>query len=369
MKTARAVLVGAIAVFVGAAGRVDAADYYWNTTTPGIYSNTTSWSSGGPPTASDGALWSGYSGSTNETVVFNQNEAARYVFVYNGDHVTFNLNGFTWTTGGLIAQFGSGSPSFSSALLTGGGLWDNSINYAYIGIGPGRSDLTLDSGVTGRVYGAFIGDVGVSVPNASTLWVKSGGVFEVKNSDMIPLGNANNHAATVAGAGTIRPTTANPNQYVQLDTYGIIAPGDAGTGTLTMDNSLVYMRNGSTLAMEIGGLGAGQYDKLVLNKVSTYGYISFDAGAKIELNFLSSYTNGVYGDYFDLVVASTGEIVTNAGFPSLVYNLGSVTNYEARLELVTLNGTQDALRLFIVPEPVSVMLVGLGGLLLLARRR
>ena len=42
------------------------------------------------------------------------------------------------------------------------------------------------------------------------------------------------YVATITGAGTIRPTAANPSGYVQLDTYGIIAPGDAGTGTLTM---------------------------------------------------------------------------------------------------------------------------------------
>lgn len=342
--------------------QASASTYTWNVFPSGDYTNSSSWAPIGVPTSIDRVSFNA-NGFTN-TVNFTQNEVASEVQVYNGNTAIFNLNGFTWTTVGGQTFLGSGAFS-SSTRVTGGGVWDVSSQFVNIGDGDGRGDLTIDSGTAVRVLFPTIA-YQATAPNASTLWVKNGGAYEVDNASAGLVGNANNHATTITGAGTLRPTATNPSGYWQANNYGIIAPGDAGPGTLTMQDAAIYMKSGAGLAMEINGTGGGQYDQLFLQKVTTLGYISFDPGTFLSLNILPGYNDGQVGDTFNLVIADTGGIV---GLPSLQYDIGSITNYEARLEIVTFDATHDALRLTIVPEPTSTILCLSGVLLFWFRRR
>ena len=369
MKPSLRFALVALAAFLAGVPSLLGATYYWNTPS-GIYSNSTSWSSGGPPTSGDEARFTGYSGTNYETVNFNRDETANDVVVYNGDHVTFNLNGYTWTTTNssyTSSYVGGGSPS--SVLVTGGGVWDVSSFLFSLGDGSAQGDLTLNSGVvmkTGLLKVSFQ----AGVPTPSTLWVKSGAAYEIASGGNGQVGNGNNHSATITGAGTIRTTTGN-NSW-QVDNYGVISPGDAGTGTLTLQDAAVYAHSGSKLAMEIGGTNAGAFDQLLLNKVSGYDYISFDPGTSLELNFLPSYT--VTGtNTFNLVVGGNNQIVNWANLTTSFSPLSN-TNFTYSLNLIDLDATHDALQLTVVsliPEPSTLAgaAAGLVFLALVRRRR
>jgi hypothetical protein len=347
--------------------------FYWNTPS-GIYSNSTSWSSGGPPTSGDKAYFTGYSGTNYETVNFNRDETAAQVSVYNGDHVTFNLNGYTWTTTNssyTSSYVGGGSPS--SVLVTGGGVWDVSSFFFSLGDGSAQGDLTLNSGVVMK-SGLLKISSQASGPTPSTLWVKSGAAYEIALiGGTGDVGNGNNHSATITGAGTIRTTTGN-NSW-QFHDYGVIAPGDAGTGTLTLQDAAIYAHNGSKLAMEIGGTNAGAFDQLLLNKVSIggYDYMSFDSGSSLELNFLPSYT-ATGTNTFNLVVGGKNQLVNWANLTNNIsFSSLSNTNFSLSLSKISLDGTHDALQLTaisLIPEP-STLAGAAAGLILLAfvRRR
>ncbi len=347
--------------------------FYWNTSS-GTYSNGASWSpSGGPPSTGDDVRFIHYGGSTNENVIFDRNEATGFVTVGQGTHVTLNLNGSTWTTTNTTSTSSYIGSSSGTNLVTvaGGGLWDLGNHHLFIGDGNTLGALTINSGAVVRALQVKVSfQASTSVP--STLWVKSGAAYEIMSTGNGDLGKAGNPAARITGAGTLR---AGNSTNWQLNDYGVIAPGDAGTGTLTLQDGAVYMKSGAKLEMEIGGTNAGAFDQLVLQKVAALGYhyMSFDAGSKLELNFLPSYT-ATGTNYLNLVVGGKNQL---ANWANLTNNISfsplSNTNFSFSLNRINLDATRDALQLTaisLIPEP-STLAGAAAGLVLLAlvRRR
>jgi hypothetical protein len=331
----------------------------WNTFPSGDYDVAGNWAPNGHPGAGDNVR---FSAALSQTINFNANEAAADTIVQNSSTTTWDLNGFTFTTDGGQSYI------FQNATLnvTGGGLWSMPNYILNIGSGNSRGDLTVESGVTVRPYVPTI-SYQATASTPSTLWIKSGGVVSMDgfgSSSSMPIGSASNHDATLTGAGLLSVANIAPSPFAYVNNHGIIAPGDAGTGTLTMQDIYLQQFSGSKLSIEIGGTGAGQFDKLAMTgSLGTLDDMAFLAGSILEVKILASYPNAQVGDYFDLVTG--GDI---AGLPLFSYHSGSFTNYESKIEIVTLDATHEALRFTIMPEPGTMALLALGGVLLAWRR-
>jgi hypothetical protein len=112
----------------------------------------------------------------------------------------------------------------------------------------------------------------------------------------------------------------------------------------------------ATLEIELGGLNAGSdYDRLTVA-----GEMALDGIA--DVNLINNF-DPVLGDIFDVVVADS--IIDNGinyDFP----NLSGGRFFQAGIVHTV---SDDRLRFAVVPEPGSITLVVLGGVVLLRRRR
>jgi len=190
---------------------------------------------------------------------------------------------------------------------------------------------------------------------------------------------------TNSAAGTLRGDSANDTlDYDNLSastrmtatSNGAVSPGAghngsglSSVGTLSMqDIDLSLSGVSSLLRLDIGGTGAGEFDvlSLIAGDNVTAGDLTIDSA---ETNLDLFYVNG-----FDPV----------AGYAITILNYGSVTGAFDLANNLTISGASgfaaDAANyeitygansavLTLVPEPASLALVGLGGLLMLSRRR
>ncbi len=185
------------------------------------------------------------------------------------------------------------------------------------------------------------------------------------------------NAATLGGIGSFKLSTSASK--LTVNNAGILAPGtiaDGGThttGILTVDGlsqttgQTVTMTNGSTFKVHLNGYAAGSdFDQLKL--ASSTGNVTINLGGSTLdaiLGYKPTSTHSfiiIDNDGADAIVGTFNGLVEGAHF-NLSYNSN---NYDTIISYVGGTGNDVVLT---VPEPASMAMLGLGGLLLLRRRK
>ena len=152
---------------------------------------------------------------------------------------TINVTGGSLSAAGNVTNGGSGAFNLAGGVFTASNVGDIETG---ITISTGTLDIT---GTLGIVASPIIG-------------ITNNGGTIVANGEII--GNVFNNSGTLQGTGIITGNVVN---------NATLSPGNS-PGTLTVDGNLDLLAN-SNLIMEITGLDAASYDRLIVTGVLTFG--------------------------------------------------------------------------------------------------
>jgi len=312
-----------------------------------VVGGTASSSLGAPITIANGTISFGSSGTS---------AALSYIGTGETTDRVINLAG---TTGGVtLDQAGTGLLKFTSTLTA-------TVN--------GAKTLTLQGSTagTGEIAGAIVNSANAtSVTKAGTgKWTLSGsstytGATTVNAGTLLINGSI---ASAVTVSGGVFGGTGRITNSVSVGNAGTIAagnsPGILNTGTFSLTGT------GSTIAMEISGTGAGQYDQ-----INVTGAVNLNGNGRIEMTMLSGFTPGST-DIFFLVLNDSSDAISGTLFglaQAGQFTSGGYTwqvSYTGDSTGSTFTGGND-LALMVVPEPQTWILLA-GGLTVMTvfRRR
>jgi hypothetical protein len=297
----------------------------------------------------------------------------------------------------------------SGTTLTGG-TW-NVTNGASINIATGSNITTIGSAASVTLDGANSTFNRLGPVTASTLATNQGG-FTLKNDRDLTTNGAFTNSGTVRveGSDTALSIGGTPTSYTQTGGQTIIVNGRVlgpsdpsdpnvynlkasvfnlnggtlgGTGTITGNviaasgstispglspgtlaiNGNLSLNSGSILLMELGGLNQGSdYDYLDVNGVLTLA-------GMLDLDFINDFQNSLTsGEILTLATANSDILGSFSNVASGGYLM---TNYPIALQVWYGAGSPFGAENLVVaiPEPSRAMLIMLGGLALLQRRR
>jgi hypothetical protein len=132
----------------------------------------------------------------------------------------------------------------------------------------GSGNFTVTGGVVALANGTAINQtgttlriVGGALNLTGTTTVNAGGLFDLAGGTVGGTGTLSLAGGTLSGTGTFGANVANPG--------GFVRPGGTGTaGTLTIGGTYTQGAGG-TLAVELGGTSAGQFDVLAVSGAAT----------------------------------------------------------------------------------------------------
>jgi len=251
----------------------------------------------------------------------------------NGIGDTLDVDGNSVNvTGGIL--------TVTRNLVNGGGGDLDKLGTGTLVIGGGAM---LPGGITSAAGGAIsitggtvdLGGSDVSTPSAS--FSLAGGILE--NVDTLD-GDLNQ------SGGTLINSVDSPD-----------------TMTITGD----YNQTGGTFVVDIAGNFLGDYDIYDVGGTATLNGV-------LKINLLDDFEpglTGVTGIFFDVLVANMITIGPNFSLDTSMAQFTSSPYRGWAYEIVDLGDGRFALRLFVTPEPASVLVWGVAGLaaLLYARRR
>ncbi|OFZ70666.1 MAG: hypothetical protein A2Z01_06285 [Betaproteobacteria bacterium RBG_16_58_11] len=290
------------------------------------------------------------SGSMVNTTVFPGGGVGQGIF--DNYHVLNNLSGgvvdnlhrwFNRTGASVInnsGTFNNGSGIYSLGMANegtinnlAGGTFNNFTGLASAGQINNAGDFIINTGasVTDRsgVLGAYTQTAGLTKVNGS---------LAATSIDI--------QGGSLMGSGTI----SGP---VFLGAAAVVNPGNS-PGTLTINGNLT---SNAKLIFEIAGLGAGQYDELIINGAALF------SGGTLEFDFLPGF-NAAAGNSWDFLFANSYSGQNNLNY---IFN-GLAPGLQGN---VSFNADRWSLSVTSVPVPAAVWLLGSGllGLLGVARHR
>lgn len=285
-------------------------------------------------------------------------------FVLNGISVTNGGSGYASAPSVTINGAATATANVSEVKLASDSSIGGSGDLTIHAVVSGGHTLTKEGTGTATLTGANT-YAGSTVVHAGTLQVGASGAGTTGSGNVIVDGST----AVLAGTGSIL------GSYTTV-TLGTIEPGDnggTGTGTLAM-NSLMFTPASATTVAEMQIVNTTDFDKLMIA-----GDLTLNASSNLLVN--GSGYSATVGDSFTLLDWS-GLITTN-GF-STGTNLRTGNNLdgnEGNLDLPDVSGiglwqisdmiNGGALTITVVgvPEPARGVLVMVGGVALVMRRR
>ncbi len=305
----------------------------------------------------------------------------------------------TVNTGGILNLSNNGGSSASQTIgsLSGGGLVYNGTTST---LGPPVATLTIDGGAgvsrttfSGAIQNGNSGNVAI-VKNGSTTQVFTGannysGATTINGGTLLldgthiqstnGSGYTVNSGATLGGTGRFsRFSSANTTSAVLVNSGGTLAPGDGGTGTLTLDGvnfsgttnaRVLNMASGAKFSFDLAGNGTSA------DQVAFWNYVSGDLGLNsnaINLSITGPLVEGTYTVSIFKFYSDAGTTLTTSGITSglTIGTLDSSFQGTPTLTYNSAGGTID-LTYTVVPEPSTWALVALGltSILVLRRRR
>jgi len=262
------------------------------------------------------------------------------------------------TTGSDITTIGSGA----SVSLDGAGSSFAKVTNA---LNNNQGSFTLKNNRDLTTAGTYTNSGTTRVEDSTTVmtigtggsaaYTQTGGVTALVNGAFIDPSVFNLNGGTLQGTGTIQSNViAGPGSNT-------IAPG-MSPGTLTINGNLT-LSSGSTLAMELGGLTQGSlYDYLDVNGVLTLA-------GMLDLDFINDFQNSLTSGNILTLATANSDIL--GSFSNVASGGYLMTNYPIALQVWYGAGSPFGAENLVVaiPEPSRAMLIMLGGLALLQRRR
>lgn len=339
-----------------------------------------------------GVTWTGFSGVLTLTEGYIDPQVAN-VMPVNSDLVL--------GTGSVVSGLGM----YNGRNQTIGALSGNALAYIFNNIDTGYSTLTLGS--TGN-SGTFAGTIGKNNGDGATTFRSNihvtktgagtekftgvnyyggtttinGGALLVNGQHIATITASGNTAAatgqggkyqvnsggTLGGIGTIKPfDTLGGTVMISINSGGVLAPGDGGVGSLTLDGgassaSLLILNSGASLNFDLGAANASD----TLNLVGAQNLDVFFNNNVINFTDLTagSLSTGQYLLFqSDLASGNTYSGLTEDGSGYITAGLSAagLSGYSTSLQQV---GQDIFLNIAPVPEPAPLAIVTLGGLLL-----
>lgn len=268
-----------------------------------------------------------------------------------------------------VTNAGTGYTSAPTVTLNGAGtpLTPATFNVGLSGLGlggassiGGAGNITVNTAVTGGFALTKVGAGKLTLNGANGL-----GATTVSAGTLLINGTSNGavtvNGGVLGGAGTITNTVAIGNS-------GTLAagnsPGTLSTGALSLTGTA------STIAMEIAGGGAGQYDQ-----INVTGAVNLNGNGRIEMSLLSFVPSST--DVYFLVLNDGADAINGTLYglnQGDTFNSGGYTwqvSYVGNSATNSFTGGNDLAVMVVIPEPGTLGLLGLASAFLLgsARRR
>lgn len=282
-------------------------------------------------------------------------------------------SGYTDGTYGLTISGGGGTGAAGTATVVGGVVTSVQVTNAGTGY-TGIPTVTLTGAgvpVTTATFTTSISSLGVGTPStiggAGKITINTAitGAALTKEGIGTLLINGPSASAITVNAGVLGGTGTISNT-VSLGNSGTLAPGNS-PGTLNT-GSLSLTGTASTIAMEISGTGAGQYDQ-----VNVTGLVNLNGNGRIEMTMLAFVP--APNDIFFLVLNDGAEAINGTLFGLAQgdqFTSGGYTwevSYTGNSATNSFTGGNDLALQAVVPEPATLGMLILGGVGLFSLRR
>ncbi|MBM4037958.1 MAG: PEP-CTERM sorting domain-containing protein [Planctomycetes bacterium] len=366
----------------GTGGIVKTGAGAWTLSGNSSYQGATAVNQGTLVAGSNNALGAAAGGTTvasGATLAFQGGIAVQDAVAVSGDGVGSsgalrNLAGDNTLTGavslGAATRIASDAGTLTFDVGAGNALSGTDVALTFAGAGNAVVADPISLG-TGGLTKLGTGTLTLGAPNAytgntlvsqGTLALTGGGSIAGSPAIHVAL-NAILDASGVTGAtwslSSGQTLTGNGTVVGNLDVAlnSLISAGTS-PGHLLVDGS--YTQSGTMLA-ELGGTAQG----------ITYDWIDVDGlvalGGTIDVNLVNGFIP-LAGAYFDILTATAG--ITNPDLSGVAFDYRDAqTGMAWWASIVPLPGGGEALRLQAAPEPATFVLLTLGGLALLRRRR
>jgi autotransporter-associated beta strand protein len=374
-KALQASAAAALSTFALGGWSAHAANYTWDGN-PSIGTGNSKWSyanNWGIPDAANVAPPIGAAGLTNSDVFFAgalkttpqmDNPYSIRTLTFNSGASSFTLgsqqnppNAETLTigTGGIINNSVNTQAINSPLVLGAAQTWNASSGGLQIGgaVALGANNLAVGGASNTTIAGTIGGSGGLAKTGNGTLTLTASnsftggmtvsyGTLEVNNT----LGSATGPNAVAVSPGAILTGAGIINGPVTVN--GILSPGNS-PGILRINNDLTLGPASSTL-LELGGPGAGQYDRVI-------GVAKLTLDGVITVSRINGF-NPSPGDTFDLfdyslIDSSNFDPETDLILPTLMNGWGwDRSSFPINGQIST-----------VIPEPAAITLFGLGVLM------
>ncbi len=295
---------------------------------------------------------------------------------------------------------GVGSTKFSGTGFTIAKNVVGGVNTAGLEFAPASGTQTWSGNITGfggsSVTKSGNGTVILSGSNNYSVQTHiTGGTLLVNGTNSSPGGGMNNVAtgnfqvesgATLGGTGRIAVSTTNigstSNNAILVTSGGTLSPGSNGIGTITLDatgfqpvsgsgvNHYLNMASGAAFNFDLDGSG-GTPDQIALWSYRNSGNRSdlFLNSNALNLDLVGTQTPGTYTVNLINFYSDSGLTATASGLSSGL-SLGTLG---AGIESASILYNTDSIGLqytvAAIPEPASLALLAVGGLLMVPRKR